>query len=136
MQRNDAVKASCTAALARLSFGRYLGQMPSEFPRHLGRKVENENFPLVAMAAMRDLRRYLDEAEDEALRKALELGAGAEDIADALGITRQGAYYKIKALEKGGRSRRVPRQRGAGDADDDESDAVGVTLPEVSEETV
>jgi hypothetical protein len=74
--------------------------MAREFPRHVIRKLENENFPLVALGALTELRHYLDEVEDEAILKALELGAGAEDLADALGITRQGAYYKIKALEK------------------------------------
>lgn len=74
--------------------------MAAGFPRHVIRKLENENFPLVALGALAELRKYLDEVEDRAILKALELGAGAEDLADALGITRQGAYYKIKALEK------------------------------------
>lgn len=74
--------------------------MAAPFPRHVVRKLENENFPLVALGALAELRHYLDEVEDEAILKALELGAGAEDLADALGITRQGAYYKIKALQK------------------------------------
>lgn len=68
------------------------------FPRQLIRKIENPNFPLVALQSVRDLRRYLDRVEVDAIRKARELGAGAEDIADALGITRQGAYYKLKQI--------------------------------------
>ncbi|MDP9326786.1 MAG: helix-turn-helix domain-containing protein [Actinomycetota bacterium] len=74
------------------------------FPRHTIRKIENMNFPLIALEAMRELCEYLDEAEAEALIKARDLGASAEDIATALGITRQGAYYKLKALEKDGRA--------------------------------
>lgn len=74
--------------------------MAAEFPRHVIRKLENENFPLIGLGAVAELRKYLDEVEHQALLKALELGAGAEDLAEALGITRQGAYYKIKALEK------------------------------------
>jgi hypothetical protein len=70
------------------------------FPRQTIRKIENMNFPLVALEAMRELGEYLDEAEAEALLRARDLGASAEDIASALGITRQGAYYKLKALEK------------------------------------
>ena len=69
-----------------------------KFPRHLIRKIENLNFPLVALQSVRDLRRYLDRIEVHAIRRARELGAGAEDIADALGITRQGAYYKLKQI--------------------------------------
>jgi hypothetical protein len=72
------------------------------FPRQTIRKIENMNFPLIALEAMRELCEYLDEAEAEALIKARDLGASAEDIATALGITRQGAYYKLKALEKNG----------------------------------
>jgi hypothetical protein len=70
------------------------------FPRQTIRKIENMNFPLIALEAMRELCVYLDQAEAEALVRARDLGASAEDIANALGITRQGAYYKLKALEK------------------------------------
>jgi transcriptional regulator with PAS, ATPase and Fis domain len=55
---------------------------------------------LIALEAMRELGQYLAEAEAEALVRARDLGASAEDMANALGITRQGAYYKLKALEK------------------------------------
>jgi hypothetical protein len=74
------------------------------FPRQTIRKIENMNFPLIALEAMRELCEYLDEAEAEALVRARDLGASAEDIATALGITRQGAYYKLKALERDGRA--------------------------------
>jgi transcriptional regulator with PAS, ATPase and Fis domain len=75
--------------------------MPSrEFPRQAIRKLEHPNFPLLALAAVRDVRAYLDEVEEEAIPKSLELGASADDLAEALGITRQGAYYKINALQK------------------------------------
>jgi hypothetical protein len=70
------------------------------FPRQTIRKIENMNFPLIALEAMRELGEYLDEAEAEALVRARDLGASAEDIGTALGITRQGAYYKLKALDK------------------------------------
>ncbi|MBI3647887.1 MAG: hypothetical protein HY240_03925 [Actinobacteria bacterium] len=71
-----------------------------EFPRNLVRKVENLNFPLLALAAVREIRGYLDAVEVEAILKARLLNATADDIAEALGITRQGAYYKLKNLEK------------------------------------
>jgi hypothetical protein len=74
---------------------------PGLFPRHTFRKLENrDNFPLIALAAAREVGAYIDEVEEAALSRALELGAGAEDIAEALGITRQGAYYKIRSLQK------------------------------------
>ena len=92
------------------------------FPRQLIRRVEGrETFPLVALGALGELRAHLDEVEAEAILRAKELGASAEDIAQALGITRQGAYYKLKQLER---------------ADPTDSDAVGgdeditLTLPE------
>jgi transcriptional regulator with PAS, ATPase and Fis domain len=72
-----------------------------KFPRRLIRQVEGrETFPLVALSAIRELRAHLDEVEAEAILQARELGARAEDIAQALEITRQGAYYKMKQLEQ------------------------------------
>lgn len=70
------------------------------FPRRLVRRVENENFPLIALTAVREIREYLERVEEMAIRRARSLGASAEDIADVLGITRQGAYYKIRHLEE------------------------------------
>jgi hypothetical protein len=86
-----------------------------KFPRRLIRKIEGrDTFPLVALSALQELRAHLDEVEAEAILRAKELGAPAEDIAQALGITRQGAYYKMKQLER------------AETADDD----ITLTLPE------
>lgn len=72
--------------------------MKHPFPRRLIRNLENLNLPLMALAAVRDLRGYLDEVEGDALLRARDLGASAEDIAQALGITRQGTYYKLRNL--------------------------------------
>ena len=67
--------------------------------RALVRKLENADaFPLIALQALRQLRADLDLVEAEALLRARELGASLEDIAEALGITRQGVSYKLKAL--------------------------------------
>ena len=69
------------------------------FPKDAVRKVENRfRFPLIALIGVTDLRNYLHEAETEAIVKAREMGAGVEDIADALGLTRQAIYYRLKAL--------------------------------------
>jgi hypothetical protein len=93
-----------------------------KFPRRLIRKLEGrETFPLVALSALPDLRAHLDEVEAESILRARELGASAEDIAQALGITRQGAYYKMKQLERAGRA---AVSGGGGDED------IIVTLPE------
>jgi DNA-binding transcriptional ArsR family regulator len=67
--------------------------------RALLRKLENvDAFPLIALQALHELRAGLDAVEAEALLRARELGASLEDIAEALGITRQGVSYKLKAL--------------------------------------
>jgi transposase-like protein len=93
-----------------------------KFPRRLIRRVEGlDTFPLVALSALLELRAYLDEVEAEAILQAKELGASAEDIAEALGITRQGAYYKIKQLERG---EPADNNRDGGEED------ITVTLPE------
>lgn len=95
------------------------------FPRHLIRKIDNrETFPLIALEALRALRVTLEEAEAESIHKARELGATAEDIALALGITRQGVHYKLKQLER--------RERSDGNLFGEAED-VSVTLPEVAE---
>ena len=101
---------------------------PGPFPRHTIRKLENRStFPLIALGAVREISVYIDEVEEAALSRALELGAGAEDIAEALGITRQGAYYKIHSLEK--------RQRAGTGSDEPPNEPRGpdvVVLPDAA----
>jgi DNA-directed RNA polymerase specialized sigma24 family protein len=50
--------------------------------------------------AVRELRAYLDSTEEAAILQARELGASTKDIADALGITRQGAHHKLRTIER------------------------------------
>jgi hypothetical protein len=69
-------------------------------PGHLIRKVSNLAFPLIALQAIRELREYLSEMETRCIARARELGASHQDIAESLGISRQGAYYKVKALAR------------------------------------
>lgn len=98
--------------------------MPSrEFPKHLIRKLEHENFPLVALSAVHEAREYLDQVETGAIAQAREMGASADDIAGALGITRQGVYYKLKMLD---------RDTDGGDAMSDPDDVVVIDTPEDS----
>jgi hypothetical protein len=67
-------------------------------PRDLVKRAENENFPLVGLSALRELRRALDELESAAMLRAREMGASTTDIGLALGLTRQAAYYRIRHL--------------------------------------
>jgi hypothetical protein len=67
--------------------------------RALIRKLENiDAFPMIALQAIRELRKDLDAVEAEAIIRARELGASFEDIAEAMEITRQGVAYRLKAL--------------------------------------
>ena len=53
-----------------------------------------------ALQAIHELRAYLDDLEATHLLKARELGASTTDIAEALGITRQGVYNKLRSIER------------------------------------
>jgi hypothetical protein len=71
------------------------------FPRQAVRKLERcEVFPLLALEGVGELRRFIDEVEAESIDRAKALGATAEDIASHMGITRQGAHYKLKFSEQ------------------------------------
>ena len=70
-------------------------------PRDLLKRAENENFPLIGLGALRVFRKDLDELEDAILLRAREMGASTTDIGEALGLTRQAAYARLKhALER------------------------------------
>jgi DNA invertase Pin-like site-specific DNA recombinase len=70
-----------------------------KFPRGLIRKLEKPDLPLESLQAIYRLRRYLDELEAACILKARELGASPADIGDALGITRQSVYNRLRQLE-------------------------------------
>lgn len=61
---------------------------------------QRDRFPLIALQSMRDVRAYLDGVEAEAFSTALAAGARVDDIAEALGVTRQAIYYRLKAQQK------------------------------------
>jgi hypothetical protein len=67
-------------------------------PKDLLRRAENENFPLIGLSALRELRKALDEVESAAIMRAREMGASTTDIGEALGLTRQAAYYRIRHI--------------------------------------
>jgi hypothetical protein len=68
--------------------------------RSLIRKIESEDLPVQALQAIHQLRDYLDDLEATHLLKARELGASSRDLAEALGITRQGLYNKLRSIER------------------------------------
>ena len=71
-----------------------------KFPRRLIRKLETPDLPLEALESIRRLRRYLDELEAACMLKARQLGASPADIGEALGITRQAVYNRLRTLEQ------------------------------------
>jgi DNA invertase Pin-like site-specific DNA recombinase len=72
-----------------------------KFPRALIRRLEaEEQFPLHALDAIRELRGYLDRLEEDALRRARDLGASIVEIADTMGKTRQAVYNRLKQLDE------------------------------------
>jgi hypothetical protein len=101
--------------------------LTEEFPRDLIRKTQSDNLPLVALHAIRDFRGYLERREAEAILTARKLGASADDIAEALGMTRQGVYYKLRALER-------PIEGEASDSSEDDLEGdITLKVPEVDE---
>jgi DNA invertase Pin-like site-specific DNA recombinase len=68
-------------------------------PRSLLHKLETTRIPLEELKAIRGLRNYLDLREAESLIKARRLGCSVSEIADALGMTRQGVYNKLRQAE-------------------------------------
>jgi hypothetical protein len=70
-----------------------------KFPRESVKKVDGprvESMPLIALQGIGAIREHLDAAERVAIPSAIAKGATVEEIALALGITRQGAHYKIR----------------------------------------
>jgi hypothetical protein len=81
--------------------------------RTLLRRLENyPNFPLNALETVVELRACLDQIERRAVESARERGATWEDIAEAIGVSRQAIYQKYRnhsgnaASRNGGRPRR------------------------------
>jgi hypothetical protein len=65
--------------------------------RTLLRRLENyPDFPLNALVTVVELRACLDEIERRAIGAARERGATWEDIADAIGVSRQAIYQKYR----------------------------------------
>lgn len=58
-------------------------------PRRLLRLATNPNLPVASLAALMELRDYLDRVEVEQVQRARAAGASPTDVAIALRITRQ-----------------------------------------------
>ena len=100
-----------------------LRRMTEGLTRSMLRKLENaEAFPLIALQAAREVQAELDELEAQSILRARELGASLEDIADAMGITRQGVAYRLKQLN--------------GNGHDDEDDVVDLSAEESERPTI
>ena len=67
-------------------------------PRSLMHQIEASAFPLKALEAIRELRKYLDEVEAQSLCDARDAGASITLIAEALGTTRQTVYNRLRQL--------------------------------------
>jgi transposase-like protein len=69
-------------------------------PRSLIHTLETTRIPLEQLKAIRALRDYLDRCETDSLLKSRRLGCSVSEIAEALGMTRQGVYNKIRQAER------------------------------------
>ena len=56
--------------------------------------------PLRVLEGVGELRKYLDDLERQALLDARKLGLSPSEMADALGITRQGVHLKLKKIDR------------------------------------
>ena len=57
----------------------------------------NTELSLVSLAAIHEMRQRLDGLEVEALRSARDKGATVEDIAQAMGLTSQAIYHRLRS---------------------------------------
>jgi hypothetical protein len=71
------------------------------------RRAENVGLSLGALDAMTQIRAHLDRLEVEATRIARDQGATIEDIAEALDVTPQTIYYRLKHYDAAHRPRRA-----------------------------
>jgi hypothetical protein len=65
-------------------------------PRSLVRRAENVELSLGSLEAISELRAYLAELEKLSMASAREKGATVEDIAEALRLTPQAIYYRLR----------------------------------------
>jgi transposase-like protein len=66
------------------------------FARSLIRRAENTELSLVSLEAIAEIRRHLDDLEADAIKSARDKGATVEDIAEAMGLTPQAIYHRLR----------------------------------------
>jgi predicted transcriptional regulator len=76
--------------------------------RLLRRAQRYQELPLAALQAIAELRPQLTDLEQAAVQAAREKGATWEEIATAMGITRQAAQMRFRASGSGGPPSSVP----------------------------
>lgn len=82
---------------------------PPTLSRNLIRRAENTELSVGSLEAIAQIRRHLDQLEMGAIRSAVEKGATIQDIAEALGLTRQAVYYRLQRKRQGPTRRGRPR---------------------------
>jgi predicted transcriptional regulator len=65
-------------------------------PRALLRRAENVELSVGSLEAISEIRAYLDQLEKLSMASAREKGATVEDIAQALRLTPQAIYYRLR----------------------------------------
>lgn len=66
----------------------------------LVRRAQNRELPFSALPAISELRTYLEGLEMEIVAYARDKGATWDEIAEAMGITRQALYQRTRNRER------------------------------------
>lgn len=69
-------------------------------PARLLRRAQNTQLPFSALPAIRELRDHLDALETKIVLLARDKGATWDEIAEAMGITRQALYQRMRNRER------------------------------------
>lgn len=82
-------------------------------PSALARRASNVELPFAALPAIQELRRLLDDLEDVAVHYARDRGASWEELAEAVGTSRQALQHRIKVRQNNGSRSRDGRGEGS-----------------------
>ena len=99
----------------------------STLPRSLLRRAENTELSLGSLEAISEIRAYLTELERRSMTSAREKGATVEDIAEALRLTPQAIYYRLRAERMN--LRRTPGRPNVPPAEGPEESALAASDP-------
>jgi hypothetical protein len=92
------LQISVHLSLMRLRRDLYTSRMADDaiLGRSLIRRAENTELSLVSLEAIAEIRDRLYQLEAEATKSAREKGATIDDIAEALRLTPQAIYYRLR----------------------------------------